>query len=71
MDSELLCTLADYGVEMSKKLGPRGAAAFSAREFLAVLCRSYVTGWDPASQAIEDPGSFNWSVFGRSSTAPS
>ena len=61
-----MCTLADYGVEMSKKLGPKGAAAFSAREFIAVLCRTYVTGWDPQSQAVDDPGSFAWSVFGSS-----
>ena len=61
-----MCTLADYGVEMSKKLGPKGAAAFSAREFIATLCRTYVTGWDPQSQLVDDPGSFDWKVFGSS-----
>lgn len=66
VDGELMCTLAEYGVEMSKKLGPKGAAAFSAREFIATLCRTYVTGWDPQSQAVDDPGSFDWSVFGSS-----
>lgn len=66
VDGELLCTLADYGVAMSKRLGPKGAAAFSAREFIATLCRTYVTGWDPQSQAVDDPGSFDWSVFGSS-----
>ena len=64
VDSELLCTLADFGVEMSKKLGPTGAAAFSARAFVSRLCAAHVNGWDPSSQAVDDPGSFDWNVFG-------
>ena len=56
VDSELMCTLADYGVELSKKLGPKGAAAFSSSDFLNRLCRDYVQAWDPTSQAVADPG---------------
>ena len=51
-------------VEMAKRLGPRGAAAYHPREFCGRLCGVFVNGWDPQSQAVDDPGSFRWEILG-------
>lgn len=51
-------------MEMAKRLGPRGAAAYHPREFCGRLCGVFVNGWDPQSQAVDDPGSFRWEILG-------
>ena len=66
VDAELMCTLVDYGVQLSKKLGPEGAAAFAPSEFTTRLCAMYVRGWDPQLQATIDRSSFDWRGFGSS-----
>jgi len=61
-----MCTLVDYGVEMSKKLGHQGAASFTPSDFITRVCAMYVRGWDPQFQATLDHGSLDWRVFGSS-----
>jgi|TARA_B100000768_G_scaffold181430_1_gene204418 non-structural maintenance of chromosomes element 4 len=63
LDAEVLATVADMGVEKAKKMG--GATTTPAK-FMTRLCRQFVVGFDPETQAETDEGAFNWTLFGSS-----
>ena len=59
-----MCTIVQAGVEMAKRLGPRGSAAYAPSAFVRRLALQFAAGADPAANARADPGAFDWNVFG-------
>ena len=59
-----MCTIVEAGVEMAKRLGPRGSAAYAPSAFVRRLALQFAAGADPAANARADPGAFDWNVFG-------
>lgn len=63
LDAEVLATVADMGVEKAKKMG---GSRTTPAQFMTRLCRQFVVGVDPDTQAETDEGAFNWTLFGSS-----
>ena len=63
LDAEVLATVADMGVEMAKKMG---GSRTTPAQFMNRLCRQFVVGVDPDTQAETDEGAFNWTLVGSS-----
>ena len=62
-DATVMATIADMGVEKAKKMGGAGT---TPAQFMSRLCRQFVVGVDPETQAETDEGAFNWTLFGSS-----
>eukprot|EP00854_Cymbomonas_tetramitiformis_P023636 gene23636-28631_t len=62
-DSATVLYLADCGVELAKKLNPRGAS-FSAAEFINRLKTHYVPGFNPQEDGATDSDAFSWLRLG-------
>jgi hypothetical protein len=67
LDTELMVTLAGYGVQLAKGLTP-GASAVSAGDFLAKLRLAHGGGMDdaPDASAPANPNAFAWAALGAS-----
>jgi hypothetical protein len=63
-DAKAMCTIVEAGVEMAKRLGPKGSAAYAPTAFVRRLALQFAAGADPAANARADPGAFDWNVFG-------
>lgn len=63
VDSEVLCRLAECGVELSKKLRP-GPTTHSVGDVLGALRMAHVGGMEPHDTARDDPKAFDWRALG-------
>ena len=60
IDSQLLCQLTAYGVEIAKKLGSGAASAVSAKDLCVRLKARFVRGVDPQNAPVHNPSAFPW-----------
>ena len=60
LDSQLLCQLSAYGVELAKKLGAGAASAMSAKDLTTRLKLFCVRGVDPINAPVDNPAAFDW-----------
>lgn len=64
VDSELLCQLADFGLEMAKRFSAT-ASGMTPKEYIVHLRNNFVLGIEKQKLGESDPAAFDWRRMGQ------